>query len=83
MIAGFIAAQGTDFGVPHAVACRALSVRGLNDLELATLEWVDWLNHRRIHHHNPGRVPPAEAEDLHYRQQHSAHRAGTQTKQPA
>ena len=26
MIAGFIAAQRTDFGVPHAVACRALSV---------------------------------------------------------
>ena len=26
MIAGFIAAQRTDFGVPHAVACRALGV---------------------------------------------------------
>ena len=57
--------------------------RGLEDLELATLEWVDWFNNRRIHHHNPGRIPPAEAEDLHYRQQHSAHRAETQTKQPA
>ena len=31
--------------------------RGLHDLELATLEWVHWFNHRRIHHHNPGRVP--------------------------
>ena len=57
--------------------------RGLEDLELATLEWVDWFNNRRIHHHNPGRVPPAEAEDLHYRQQHSGHQAETQTKQPA
>ena len=57
--------------------------RGLHDLELATLEWVHWFNHQRIHHHNPGRVPPAEAEDLHYRQQHSPHRAETQTKQPA
>jgi putative transposase len=57
--------------------------RGLDDLELATLVWVDWFNHRRLHHHNAGRVPPAEAEDLHYRQQHSAHRAETQTKQPA
>ena len=57
--------------------------RGLGDLELATLEWTDWFNNRRIHHHNPGRIPPAEAEELHYRQQHSAHRAGTQTKQPA
>ena len=57
--------------------------RGLDNLELATLEWVDWFNRRRIHHHNAGRVPPAEAEDLHYRQQHSAHRAETQPKQPA
>ena len=57
--------------------------RGLDDLELATLEWVHWFNNRRIHHHNPGRVPPAEAEELHYRQQHSRHQAETQTKQPA
>ena len=57
--------------------------RGLDDLELATLEWVDWFNRRRLHHHNADRVPPAEAEDLHYRQQHSGHQAETQTKQPA
>lgn len=24
--------------------------RGLDDLELATLEWVDWFNHRRLFH---------------------------------
>ena len=57
--------------------------RGVDDLELATLEWVDWFNNRRLHHHNADRVPPAEAEDLHYRQQHSGHQAETQTKQPA
>ena len=57
--------------------------RGLEDLELATLEWVDWFNRRRLHHHNVGRVPPAEAEDLHYRQQHSGHQAETHNKQPA
>ena len=57
--------------------------RGLDDLELATLEWVHWFNTRRIHHHNPGRLPPAEAEELHYRQQHSARQGNTQTKQPA
>ena len=56
--------------------------RGLDDLELATLEWVDWFNHRRLFH-DIGRVPPAEAEDLHYRHQHSGHQATTQTKQPA
>ena len=57
--------------------------RGLHDLELATLEWVHWFNHRRIHHHNPGRIPPAEAEELHYRQQHSPDQAETHNKQPA
>lgn len=37
--------------------------RGLDDLELATLEWVDWFNHRRLL--EPlGHVPPAEFEDL-------------------
>ena len=55
----------------------------LEDLELATLEWVGWFNRRRLHHYNAVRVPPAEAEDLHYRQQHSGHQAETQTKQPA
>lgn len=56
--------------------------KGLDDLELATLEWVDWYNHRRLHHHL-GRIPPAEAEQLHYRQQHQGHQANTQTKQTA
>ena len=53
--------------------------RGLDDLELATLEWVDWFNRRWLPHHNVGRVPPAEAEDLHYRRQHSGHPATRQT----
>ena len=56
--------------------------KGLDELELATLEWVDWFNHRRLLHRN-GRVPPAEAEDRHYRQRDSGHQATTQTKQPA
>jgi len=39
------------------------------DVELATLQWVDWYNHRRLL--EPiGDVPPAEAEQ-HYYQQHS------------
>lgn len=56
--------------------------RGLDDLELATLEWVDWFNCRRLFH-QIGRIPPAEAEELHYRQQHLGPQANTQTKQPA
>src|SRR5690606_33275618 len=40
--------------------------RGLDDLELATLEWVDWFNHRRLFEDH-GRIPPAEFEDRYYR----------------
>jgi putative transposase len=37
-------------------------------VELATLEWVDWFNHRRLL--EPiGNVPPAKAEEVYYRQQ--------------
>jgi putative transposase len=32
--------------------------RGLDDLELATLEWVDWFNHRRLFEDH-GRIPPS------------------------
>ena len=35
--------------------------RGLDEVEYATLEWVDWVNHRRLL--EPiGYVPPAEFE---------------------
>lgn len=36
-------------------------------VELATLEWVDWFNHRRLL--EPiGHRPPAEAELIYYQQ---------------
>jgi putative transposase len=39
--------------------------RSLEAVEYATLEWVDWFNHRRLL--EPiGNVPPAEAEDRYY-----------------
>jgi len=39
--------------------------RGLDDVEFATLTWVDWFNHRRLL--QPiGNIPPAEAEDRYY-----------------
>jgi putative transposase len=56
--------------------------RSLDDLEYATLEWVDWFNHRRLFEAH-GQIPPAEFEELHYRQNDSASAAETQTKQPA
>ncbi len=56
--------------------------RGLDDLELSTLEWVDWFNHRRLFH-ELGRIPPAEFEDQHYRQINSDRQVETQTTMPA
>jgi putative transposase len=41
--------------------------RGLEDVEHATLEYVDWFNHRRLHG-ELGMVPPVEVEDVYYRQ---------------
>jgi transposase InsO family protein len=42
--------------------------RSLEALELATLEWVDWYNHRRLL--GPiGYVPPAEAEKRYFQNQ--------------
>ncbi|AYD04175.1 integrase (plasmid) [Neorhizobium sp. NCHU2750] len=39
--------------------------RNFEALEFATLEWVDWFNHRRLL--EPiGNIPPAEAEERYY-----------------
>ena len=39
--------------------------RAIEAVEFATLEWVDWFNHRRLL--EPiGNIPPAEAEDRYY-----------------
>ena len=39
--------------------------RGLEDVEFATLEWVDWFNNRRLL--EPiGNIPPAEYEQAYY-----------------
>jgi putative transposase len=50
--------------------------KGLDDVELATLEWVDWFNHRRLHTYCHD-TPPAEYED-HYHQRHTP--AGTPSR---
>lgn len=41
--------------------------RHLEAVEFATLEWVDWFNHRRLLE-PPGYVPPAEFEARYYDQ---------------
>jgi transposase InsO family protein len=41
--------------------------RNIDAVEYATMEWVDWFNHRRLL--EPiGHVPPAELEQAYYRQ---------------
>jgi putative transposase len=39
--------------------------KGLDDLEIATAEWVDWYNHRRSHEYCDD-LTPVEAEQAHY-----------------
>lgn len=42
--------------------------RNIEDVEFATLEWVDWFNNKRLL--EPiGHVPPAEFEDVYYQNQ--------------
>ena len=48
--------------------------RTLDQVELATAEWVDWFNHRRLYQYC-GDIPPAEIEAAHYTQ--------TRAQQPA
>ena len=41
--------------------------RTVEQVEIATLEYVDWFNHRRLYE-TCGDIPPAELEAAHYRQ---------------
>lgn len=44
--------------------------KNLEDVEFATLDWVDWFNHRRLLS-SIGDVPPAEFEAMYYERQQS------------
>lgn len=55
--------------------------RGLDDVEFATLTYVDWFNHRRLHGEiepGPGFTTPAAFEAAHDHQSVPADQAGTQ-----
>lgn len=54
--------------------------RTLDDVEIATLEWVDWFNNRRLHT-ELGDVPPAEHETTYYRQITAS--PTTETREPS
>lgn len=45
--------------------------RTIDDLEIATLEWVDWYNYRRLHTACDN-LPPAEYEALYYQEKEPA-----------
>lgn len=38
---------------------------GVNDVALATLDWVNWYNYERLHSTN-GYVSPVDAENIYY-----------------
>lgn len=59
--------------------------RGLDDVEFATLTYVDWFNNRRLHGEiepGPGFTTPAAFEADHYSQTISAEPTKTQTTEP-
>jgi putative transposase len=52
--------------------------RTVEQVEIATLEWVDWFNHRRLLE-TCGDLPPVELEHAHYRQHADLTEAGHST----
>jgi putative transposase len=52
--------------------------RTVEQVEIATLEYVDWFNHRRLYE-ACGDIPPAELEVAHYRQHAALTEAGHST----
>ena len=55
-------------GLYKAEVIHRRSWRNLEAVELATLDWVDWFNHKRLL--GPiGNIPPAEAEAVYHQQQ--------------
>ena len=59
---------------------------GLEDVELATLTYVDWFNQRRLHGEiepaTTSYTTPAAFETAYYRQTNPTEEAGTQTSEP-
>lgn len=49
--------------------------KGVDDVEIATAEYVDWFNHRRLYEYC-GDLPPAELEEAYYAQQAAQQSAG-------
>ena len=54
---------------------------GIDDVEIAAAEYIDWFNHRRLHG-EIGHIPPVEYEDHHYRQTRPAPPSAAQPESP-
>ena len=52
--------------------------RTAEQVEIATLEWIDWFNHRRLYQ-ACGDIPPADLETAYYRQNTALTEAGQTT----
>ena len=52
--------------------------KGVDDVEWATLTYVDWFNNRRLHG-EIGMIPPAEYEESYYVERTPVVAAGSQT----
>lgn len=61
-------------GLYKAEVIHRRSWRSLEQVELATAEWVDWWNHRRLHSAIDG-LSPAEYEARYYHQHEAAQAA--------
>jgi putative transposase len=55
-------------GLYKAEVIHRRSWKNLQAVELATLDWVDWFNHKRLLG-SIGNIPPAEAEAAYYQEQ--------------
>ena len=58
--------------------------QNISAVEYATLEWVDWYNHRRLHSRltgTPRHTTPIDHENAHYSQTVTADQAATHKKQ--
>ena len=69
--AGIDAAVKSSMEVATEVIRKRGPWRHLEAVEYATLEWVDWFNHRRLLESN-GHVPPAEMEAAYYHQSYGS-----------
>jgi putative transposase len=51
----------------------------IDEVELATAEWVDWFNHRRLYEYC-GDIPPVELETAYYAQTRTSRRLSSHTR---